>query len=57
MDELLLFNKFFPIVDKCISCKDIAGKVVRRLPDGDFLAIFGSCIFSEPHAAHFTHAF
>jgi len=22
--EILLFNKFFPIVDTCLSCKDIA---------------------------------
>ena len=31
---------------------------MRRCPDGDFLTIFfASCIFSEPRAAHFRHAF
>jgi len=24
MEEILLFNKFFPIVDMCLSCEDIA---------------------------------
>jgi len=24
MGEILLFNKFFPIVDTCLSCKDMA---------------------------------
>jgi len=26
-------------------------------PDGDFCVIFASCIFSEPRAAGFRHAF
>jgi len=37
----LLFNKFFPIVDTCLSCGDIARQncaMVRRWPIfGDFL--------------------
>ena len=38
MEEILLLNKFFfPIVDMCLSCNDIANKVVQRCPDGDFL--------------------
>jgi len=28
-----------------------------NLSDGAKMAIFASCIFSEPHAAHFRHAF
>jgi len=24
VEEILLFNKFFPIVDMCLSCEDIA---------------------------------
>jgi len=24
VEEILLFNKFFPIVDKCLSCEDMA---------------------------------
>jgi len=58
MEEVLLFNTFFPIVDLCLSCDDIARQncaMVRRWRIfGDF---FASCIFSEPHAAHFRAAF
>ena len=37
MGEILLFNKLFAIVDICLSCEDIADKVVWWCPDGDFL--------------------
>jgi len=54
VEEVLLFNKFFPIVDTCPSSEDIArqncGMVAKR-------RFFASCIFSEPRAAHFKHAF
>jgi len=43
-------TSFFPIVDTCLSCEDIANKVVRWCPDVEFLAIF-AC------AAHFRPAF
>jgi len=33
-------TSFFSIVDPCLSCKDIADKVVRWCADGEFLAIF-----------------
>jgi len=32
VEDMLLFKKFFPIVDTCLSCE-----VVRWCPDGDFL--------------------
>jgi len=54
MEEILLFNKFFPIVDMRLSCKDIARQMcamVRRW------RVFASCISSEPRATHFRHAF
>ena len=41
MGEILLLNKFFPIVDTCLSCEDIArqssGMVPRWQLFGDFL--------------------
>ena len=41
LEEILLLNKFFfEIVDTCLSCEDIADKVVRWCPYGDFLASF-----------------
>jgi len=42
MEEVLMLNKLFPIVDVCLSCKDTARQncVMVPLPDGKFLAIF-----------------
>jgi len=39
MDELLLFNKFFPIVDICLRCEDIARQSCVMV-DGAQMAIF-----------------
>jgi len=50
VEEVSVFNKFFSNCryTVCLSCEDIArAKMV----------IFASCIFSEPRAAHFRHAF
>jgi len=59
VEEILLLNKFFfPIVDTCLSCEDIAGQscaMVHRWPF--FWQYFGSCIFSKPRAARFRPAF
>jgi len=45
---------FFPIVDTWLSCKDTAWHSCAMVPKWQF---FASCIFSEPRAAHFRHAF
>ena len=41
MEEILLFDKFFPIVDMCLSCESIAGQSCATVPRwrifGDFL--------------------
>jgi len=50
----LLLNTFLPIVDTCISCEDIARQSCAMVPSWRF---FASCIFSEPRAADFRHAF
>ena len=54
--ETLLFNKFFPIVDTCLSCEDKARQSYAMVP-ATFRQFFGSCISSEPRAAHFRPAF
>ena len=38
--EILLFNNFFPIVDTCLSCEDIAGQSCGMVPRWRFLATF-----------------
>jgi len=58
VEEILLLNKFFPIVDTCLSCEDIAREscaMVRRWRF--FASFFASCISSESRAAHFRPAF
>jgi len=44
-------TSFFPIVDTCLSCEDIAR--TTKLCDGAQMAFFASCISSEPHACTF----
>jgi len=53
VEDILLLDKFFPIVDTCLSCKDIAQRSCVMVP---IWRIFGSCISSELHAAHFRPA-
>jgi len=47
-------TSFFPIVDTCLSCEDIARQSCAMVLKWRF---FASCIFSKPRAAHFRHAF
>jgi len=53
MCKVLLFNKFFPIVDTCLSCEDIDRQSCAIVPRWRF---FASRIFSEPLAARFRPA-
>jgi len=54
VQEVLMFSRFFPIVDTCLSSEDIARQSCAMVPKWRF---FVSCIYSEPRAAHFTPAF
>jgi len=54
VEEVLLFNKFFLIVDTFLSCEDTARQSCAMVCWWRF---FVSCIFSEPRAALFRHAF
>ena len=57
VEEVLLLNKFFRIVDTCLICEDMAR---QSCAFGAEMAIFGdffaSCISSEPRAARFRPA-
>jgi len=48
VEEILLLNNFFLIVDKCLSCEDIARQSCAMVPRW---RLFGSCI-SGSHAQH-----
>ena len=54
VEEVLMFKKFFPVVNTCLSSEDIARQSCVMVPKWRF---FASSIFSEQHAAHFGHAF
>jgi len=56
VEEVLVFNNFFPIVDTCLSSEDIARQSCAMVPKWRF---FASCISSElrARAAHFRPAF
>ena len=45
----IVFNKFFPIVDTCLSCEDIARQSCPMVPKRQFLAIF--CVLHFQQAA------
>ena len=50
--EVSIFNSLFPIVNTCLSCEDAARQICAMVPKW---RLFASCIFSETHAAPFTH--
>jgi len=46
VEDILLLNKFFPIVDTCLSCEDIARQSCAMVPRWRFLATFLRPVFS-----------
>ena len=54
VEEILLLNKFFPIVDTCLSCKDIAGQICRMVPRWRFLATFLGPAFAASSVQHLS---
>jgi len=51
MEEVSLFNKFFPIVDTCLSCEDTGRQSCAMVPKyGDFL----SPVFSASRVQHIS---
>jgi len=49
VEDILLLNKFFPIVDTCLSCEDIARQICAMVPRWPFLATF--CVLCFQRAA------
>jgi len=52
--EILLLNKFFPIVDTFLSCEDIAGQSCGMVPKWRFLATFLSPAFAASREQHIS---
>jgi len=47
VEEILPLYKFFPVVDTCLSCKDIARQTSGMVPRWEFLRHFGEEIKKE----------
>ena len=55
VEEILLLNMFFfPIVDTCLGCEDIARQSCVMVPRWRFLATFLSPAFSAIHMPHIS---
>ena len=49
VEDILLLNKFFPFVNTCLSCEDIARQSCVMVPRWRFLATFLRPVFSASH--------
>ena len=52
MEDSLLLNRFFPIVDTCLSCEDIARQSCAMVPRWPFLATFLHPVLSASRLQH-----
>ena len=52
LGDILLLNKFFPIVDTCLRCEDIARQSCAMVPRWRFLATFLRPVFSTSRVQH-----
>jgi len=54
VEEILLLNNFFPIVDTCLSCEDIARQSCGMVPRWRLFGDFLSALFSASRAQHIS---
>jgi len=52
MEEILLLNKFFPIVNMCLSCKDIARQSCAMVPRWQIFDDLLGPVFAASRAQH-----
>jgi len=52
LEDILLRNNFFPIVDTCLSCKDIARQSYAMVSRWRFMATFLRPVFSASRVQH-----
>jgi len=55
LEDILLLNKFFPIVDICLSCEDIARQSCAMVPRWRFLATFCVLYFQRAVCSTFQN--
>ena len=54
VEEILLLNNFFPIVDTCLICEDIARQSCAMVPRWRFLATFLRLVFAASRVQHIS---
>jgi len=54
VEDILLLNKFFPIVDMCRSCEDIDRQSCAMVPRWLFLATFLRPVFAASREQHIS---
>jgi len=54
VDDILQFNKFFPSVDTCLSCKDISRQSCEMVPRWRYFASFLHPVFSAIQVQHIS---
>ena len=54
IEEILLLIKFFPIVDTCLNCEDIARQICGLVPRWRFLATFLGPAFAASRVQHLS---
>ena len=54
VEHILLLNKFFPILDTCLSCEDIARQSCAMVPRWRFLGTFLRPVFSASRVPHIS---
>jgi len=52
VEDILLLNMFFPIVDTCLSCEDMARQSCGMVPRWRFLATFLRPVFAASRVQH-----
>jgi len=55
VEKVLLLNKFFPIVDTCLSCEDTARQNCAMGPRWRFLATFSRPVFAASRMQHVSY--
>ena len=54
VEEILLLNRFFPIVDAYLSCEDIARQSCAMVPRWRFLATFLRPVYAASRVQHIS---
>jgi len=54
VEEIWLLNNFFPIVDMCLRCEDIARQICAMVPRWRFFDDFLRPVFSASRVQHFS---